>query len=103
MIREANEMRYYIVDQNNPNGSLEVTQKEYEALFGDDTISPYVQAVYRGEITIDDVPIEHREAVQTVVSNKVSRWGIYDEAIDNEGAPYVYEETEKPIELQNLN
>ena len=70
-------MRYYIEDANQPNGFLEVTEAEYNALFGDDITRPYVQAVYYGDMTIDDVPAEHREAVKTVISNKVSRWGLY--------------------------
>lgn len=78
-------MRYYIADENQPNGFVEVSEAEYNSLFGDDTIRPYVQAVYRGDIAIVDVPEEHREAVRTVVANKISRWGQYtetDEPVD---------------------
>ena len=72
-------MRYYIFDEKQPNGFLEVTKGEYIALFGDEVTGPYVQAVYRGDIVIDDVPGEHREAVQTIVANKVSQWGMYED------------------------
>lgn len=72
-------MKYYIADDSQAKGFVEVSEAEYNALFGDDAIRPYVQAVYCGEITIDDVPTEYQECVQTVVSNKVSRWGLYTE------------------------
>ena len=40
---------------------------------------------------------------QKVMIRKVGTDEIYDEAIDVEGAPYVYEETDKPIvEEENL-
>lgn len=70
-------MKYYIDDTSQPNGFLEVSETEYKSFFGDEIIRTYVQSVYRGEITIDDVPYEYREAVETVVANKVKRWGRY--------------------------
>ena len=75
-------MRYYIEDKSQPNGFIEVTETAYKALFGDDTIGQYVRAVYSGDMVIDDVSIEHREAVQTVVSNRVNRWGLYQKTED---------------------
>ena len=73
-------MRYYIEDQSQPNGFIEVSENEYKDLFGDNEIHPYVQAVYRGEIAINDVPTEHQEVVQTIVSNRVSRWGEFNDS-----------------------
>ena len=87
-------MRYYIADESQPKGFIEVTEAEYISLFGDNTIRPYVQAVYCGEIAIEDVPAVHQGEVRTVVAKRVSRWGLYDEAIDVENAPFTYEETE---------
>lgn len=75
-------MKYYIEDKSQSKGFLEVTEAEYNALFGDVTIRPYAQAVYRGDTCIDDVPAEHRDVVKTVVSNKVSRWGVYENIED---------------------
>ena len=72
-------MRYYIADESQLKGFIEVSEAEYNSLFGDETIRPYAQAVYRGAIAIGDVPTEHQEAVRTVVANKISRWGLYDE------------------------
>ena len=94
-------MRYYIADESQTNGFLEVSEAEYNALFGDESIRFYVQAVYRGDIVIDKVPAEHQEAVQIVVANKVKRWGLHttDEAVDLADAPYVYEETDTKIEV----
>ena len=72
-------MKYYIADESQAKGFLEISEAEYKALFGDDVTRPYVQAVYRGDIVIDDVPGEHQEAVQTIVANKVSQWGMYED------------------------
>ena len=77
-------MKYYIADESQPNGFLEVTETEYNSLFGDAKIRPYAQAVYRGDIAIDDVPTEHREAVQIVIANRVSRWGLYENIKEDE-------------------
>lgn len=76
-------MRYYIEDANQMNGFIEVTKNEYESLFGDETTRPYVQAVYCGEMTIEDVPAEYRETVQTIVTNKINRWGSYKSEFDS--------------------
>lgn len=66
--------RYYITIQK---GVEEITEAEFYALFGDETIRPYTGKVYRGEIIIDDVPSDLKEAVQTVVDAKIAKWGIY--------------------------
>ena len=90
-------MRYYIADESQENGFIEVTEAEYKSFFGDDVTSPYVQGVYRGDIVIDDVPVEYREAVKTIVANKVNRWGRYEEAIDPAELNRQYTETDEPI------
>ena len=76
-------MRYYIADESQENGFIEVTEVEYNALFGDETIRPYVQSVYRREIMIEDVPVEYQEAVQIVIDNRVQRWGLYEEVVED--------------------
>lgn len=68
-------MRYYILDDSQPNGFVEVTESEYNAVFGYIAIRSYVHGVYQDEMDIDDVPHEHREAVREAVANKVRRWG----------------------------
>lgn len=71
--------RYYITDPAITKGFVEVTGEEFEAIVGDETTRPYAGKVYREEISIMDVPEELREAVQTVVYNKISRCGFYNE------------------------
>lgn len=71
-------MRYYVADEKHPKGFVEVTETEYNALFGDKTIRPYAQAVYHNEMAIDDVPVELKASVQMVVDNRINRWGLYD-------------------------
>lgn len=75
-------MRYYISDTNHPKGFVEVTEDEYIALFGDETIRPYVSKVYCEELLIDEVPTELREAVQAVINNRINHWSRYEEAAD---------------------
>ena len=71
--------RYYITDPTAPKGFVELTESEWLALFGTDTTRPYASQVYRGEITLDDVPEDIREEVEAVVATKVARWGLYSE------------------------
>lgn len=90
-------MRYYIADESQPNGFLEVSEAEYNAIFGDDVIRPYVQAVYCGDTVIDDVPEEHREAVLTAVTNKIARFGRYE---DQEAAEDDYQNALRDMGVQ---
>lgn len=69
---------YYITDLTQPKGFVEVTEAEWNAIVGTDETRPYASQVYRGEMTIEEVPEELREEVQTVVNNKIARWGTYE-------------------------
>lgn len=71
--------RYYITDPTAPKGFVELTESEWLALHGSDEAAPYASKVYRGEITLDDVPEAIREEVEAVVQAKIDRWGLYSE------------------------
>lgn len=71
--------RYYVSDHTTTKGFVQLTHEEWVALIGDETTRPYASPVYRGEMTIDEVPEELREAVQAVVNVKIARWGLYSE------------------------
>mgnify|MGYP006967185588 CR=1 len=71
--------RYYISDPTAPKGFVELTYSEWLALHGSDAAAPYASKVYRGEITLSDVPEDIREEVEAVVAAKVARWGLYSE------------------------
>lgn len=71
--------RYYITDPTAERGFVELTETEWFALMGDNTTRPYATQVYRGEITINEVPEELRETVQSIVDTKIARWGLYEE------------------------
>lgn len=71
--------RYYISDPTAERGFVELTETEWFALMGDETTRPYAGKVYRGEMAIEDVPEDVREAVAAVVAEKVARWGLYSE------------------------
>ena len=54
-----------------------MTEEEYLAIVGSESVRPYVGKVYRGEISIDDVPEELKEDVMVVVEARIARWGKY--------------------------
>ena len=69
---------YYIGDPAAEKGLVEVSESEFYAIVGDNTTGPYAAKVYSGIITIDDVPADLRDSVQTVVSNRIARFGEYN-------------------------
>lgn len=68
---------YYLLDEKNPRGVEEITQEEYLVVVGLSPVREYATKVYRGRISIDDVPEEHREATQAVVDARIARLGAY--------------------------
>lgn len=69
---------YYLSNPNSPKGFDEVTEDEFLAIVGDDTTRPYAVPVYRGELSIEEVPEDVREAVQAVVDANIARFGEYN-------------------------
>ena len=72
-------IRYYIVDAATDDGFAELTEEDFLAIMGDETVRPYASKVYRGLMSIEEVPEDLQEAVQAVVDAKIARWGEYDE------------------------
>lgn len=70
---------YYIADSAQPRGFMEVSESEFLAVVGDDTTRPYAGKVYRGEMPIEEVPEDVREAVAAVVAAKTERFGAWEE------------------------
>ena len=70
---------YYLSNPNSPKGFDEVTEEEFHAILGDETTKPYAGKVYRGELTIEEVPEDAREAVTAVVEARTARFGVYTE------------------------
>lgn len=68
---------YYLINKYAPRGFEEITEEEYIALAGFPPVKEYANKVYRGEMSIEDVPEEHREATQAVVDAKIARLGLY--------------------------
>lgn len=68
---------YYISNPNAEKGFEEITESEWNAIIGDEITRPYTGKVYRGEMTLDEVPEEVRESVATIVANRMARWGEY--------------------------
>ena len=81
-------MRYYA--QHNDNGKLiaigtgpggtEITEEEYNELLSMiREKAAFVDKVYNGEITIDDVPAEWQEEIQRRVNERIAAEGILEE------------------------
>ena len=68
---------YCLFNRNAPRGIEEVTEEEYLAVVGLPPVKDYAFKVYRGQMSIEDVPEEHREATQAVVDAKIARLGVY--------------------------
>lgn len=66
---------YYLINKNAPRGFEEVTEEEYIAVVGLPPVKEYANKVYRGEMSIEDVPEEHRETTQSVVDARIARLG----------------------------
>lgn len=69
--------KYYLLNRNAPLGFEEVTEEEYLAVVGLPPVKDYAFKVYRGQMSIEDVPEEHREATQAVEDAKIARLGAY--------------------------
>lgn len=66
---------YFLLNKNAERGFEEITEEEYLAVVGEPPVKEYAAKVYRGEMTIEDVPEEHREKTQSVVDAKIARLG----------------------------
>ena len=69
--------KYYLLNRNSTIGFEEITEEEYLAVVGLPPVKDYAFKVYRGQMSIDDVPEEHREQTQAVVDAKIARLGAY--------------------------
>lgn len=66
---------YFLLNENAKRGFEEITEEEYLAVVGEPPVKEYAAKVYRGEMSIEDVPEEHREKTQAVVDAKIARLG----------------------------
>ena len=76
-------MRYYKQTANNciiaigtGAGGTEITEAEYNALLSEiREKAAFVNKLYSGEITIDDVPVDWREEIQHRVDERIAAEG----------------------------
>lgn len=71
--------RYYIANPEAPKGFEELTEEEFIAIVGEEPNRSYANKVYRGTMSMDEVPEENREAVTAIVETKIAKWGEYDQ------------------------
>lgn len=71
--------KYYLKTKN---GTKEETSYEnWISLIGEKQDRPYINKVYKNLISIEDVPEDRRAQVQSVVNNKISRYGEYQSQV----------------------
>ena len=87
MVRDHT-MRYYaLYDSKNNlvaigtgNGGTEITEAEYNALLSEiREKAAFVNKLYNGEITIDDVPTDWQEEIQRRVDERIAAEGSAEE------------------------
>lgn len=71
-------MTHYYISANNEKGFEEITEAEWNAIIGEAPNSTYADQVYRGKISIDEVPEENKETVQAIIDAKITKWGLYE-------------------------
>lgn len=69
---------YYLLNRKSTHGFEEITEEEYLAVIGLPPVREYATKVYRGKMSIEDVPEEHREKTRSVVDAKIARLGVYE-------------------------
>ena len=80
-------MRYYKLSKNDTlfaigtgAGGIEITEEEYNRLLTEiRTKASFVDQLYNGEITIDDVPAEWQEEIQRRVDERIELEGTLEE------------------------
>lgn len=70
-------MRYYSYI-NKEYGFGEITKDVYLQLYGTEDTKMYISKLYRGEISIEDVPNEFKEEVAAAVEKRNIDWGTYE-------------------------
>lgn len=73
-----NSKHHYIADSTAEKGFIEISESEALSLFGDEDIQIYVSKVYRGKMSIDEVPEGFKDRVAQTVANRVERFGEYE-------------------------
>lgn len=67
--------RYRVTDKTGTR--VDVTQEQYLQIVGDASTRAYVAKVYRGEMAVEDVPADLRDAVEGVVEARTEFSGEY--------------------------
>ena len=65
--------------KNSDGVAVKVTEEEYRQLVGTRETAPYAIKVWSKKMTIEEVPEELQEAVQTIVNNRVAWMGTYED------------------------
>lgn len=74
-------VHYYIMSPKAAKGFDEVPKDEYISLVGDESVRAYISDVYKGTMSIDEVPEELRSKVEEAVANRVEKYGNYDNGV----------------------
>ena len=72
-------MGTYKVIVNHSIGFEVLTEEEFIEYLGEYPYRNYAGMVYREEMTLDEVPEEHRTIVEGLVAKRVERWGKHED------------------------
>ena len=70
-------MKRFYISHPNIKKLDEIQEEEFYSLVGNKNIHFYVNEVYHEIISLEDVPEEYRNEVQSCVSNRTARFGEY--------------------------
>lgn len=70
--------KYYLLTGNI---SKEVTKQEWLSIVGEEQDRPYINKLYKGNISVESIPEDRRESVQMVVNNRIAKYGTYYDRI----------------------
>lgn len=70
-------MKRYYIRTDNSNGFEEVSEFMYLTLKSNKQNRAYADKLYRGEILLQDIPEDRRDSIQSIVSERIEKYGSY--------------------------
>ena len=72
-------MNYYYIPSSTDQGYVQIAESEFLGIVAEKQRKNYANKVYYGKIELDSIPEEHREAVQTLVAERVAKHGRFED------------------------
>lgn len=72
-------MNFYYIPSATDQGYEQMEESAFFSMIAEKQRKNYANKVYYGKIELDSVPEEHRETVQTLVTERVAKYGRYED------------------------